>query len=70
MQALNKALQKAEEPISICFSQVSYSQSGDFLTLLTEKTDVVELFKIRTNVFIQATKTVDEVVIEVEALEH
>lgn len=47
-----------------------YSQSGAISALLTEKTDAVELLKMRINVLIQAAKTVDGAVIGAEALEH
>lgn len=70
MLALNEALQKAGEPISIRFSRVSYSQSGAISALLTEKGDATELLKICTNILIRAAKTIDRVVIGVEALEH
>lgn len=70
MLALNEALQKAGEPISIRFSRVSYSQSGAISALLTEKGDATELLKTRTNILIRAAKTIDRAVIGVEALEH
>lgn len=70
MLALNKALQKVREPISICFSQVSYLQSEVISALFTKKLDLEELLKMRTNVLISVAKTVDRAVIRVEALEN
>lgn len=70
MLALNNALQKAGEPVSIRFSRVIYSQSGAISALLTEKADAVELLKMHTNVLVRAAKTVDGAVIGAEALEH
>lgn len=58
------------KPISICFSQVSYSQSGTISALFTEKEDTTKLLKIHTNILIQAAKMIDRAVIGIEALEH
>lgn len=41
----NEALQKAEEPASVRFSKVKYSQLGAILALRTEKADATELPK-------------------------
>ena len=70
MLALNEALQKAGEPTSICFSRVSYSQSGAISAFLTKKGDASEILKTRTNILIQTAKTVDRVVVGAETLEH
>lgn len=52
MLTLNEALQKAEKPTSIHFSQVSYLQTGAILALFPEKRDVIELLKSCINVLI------------------
>ena len=52
MLALNEALQKAGEPVSVRFGRVGYSPSGAISALLTEKSDAVELLKTRNNVLI------------------
>lgn len=70
IQVLNKALQKAGEPTSICFCWVSYLQSETISDFLIEKRDAIQLLKTPKNILLQAAKRVDRAVIRAKALEH
>ncbi len=57
-------------PAYIRLSKVGYSQSGAISGLLTEKSNTEDLLRDHSTVLIRAAKSVDEGVIEVEALER
>ncbi len=57
-------------PAYVRFSKVGYSQSGAISGLLTEKSNAEDLIRNYLTVLIRAAKSVDERVIEVEALER
>lgn len=65
MLVLNKTLLKAEKPEFFRFSKMRYSPSGAISALLTKKANAIELFKTRTNILIQAAKTINQAVINV-----
>lgn len=69
MLALNKALQKAGVERKVRFSRVRYAPSGSISALLIEKADATMLFPQRSNLLIQAAKSVDDAVVGVEILE-
>ena len=57
-------------PAYVRFSKVGYSQSGAISGLLTEKSNAEDLIRDYLTILIRAAKSVDERVIEVEALER
>ena len=70
MFVLNESLQKTGVPAYIRFSRVGYAQSGAISALLTEKSSAEDLVREHSNLLIRATKSVDERVIGIEALER
>ena len=70
MLALNKSLQKAEILSYIWFSRMGYLQSGPISALNIEKSNTEQLTSSSPKIYIGASKVVDEVVTEVEVLEH
>ena len=70
MLVLNESLQKAGIPAYTRFSRVGYSQSGAISALLTEKSNAENLVRDHSNMLIRAAKSVDEKVIDIEALER
>lgn len=70
MLVLNEALQKVGVPSYIRFSRLRYFQSGSISALLREKSNAEELIKDHSNTLIRATKSVDEGVVGLEALER
>ena len=70
MLALNEALQKAGIETKVCFSCVRYAPSGSILALLTEKADTTMLIPSRSNLLIQAAKSVHDAVVGVKVLEQ
>ena len=70
MLVLNEALQKAGIETKVCFSRVRYAPSGSISALLTEKADATMLISLRSNLLIQAAKSVDNAVVGVEVLEQ
>lgn len=67
MLALNEALQKVGEEAYVRFSRVRYAPFGAISALFT---DVGLLIPGRSNLLIQAIKTVDPAVVEVEVPEY
>lgn len=57
------------ELATVGFSRVRYSQLGAISVFHTKKADATELFKIWTNILIQAAQTVNQGVIGAEILE-
>lgn len=57
-------------PAYVRFSKVGYSQSGAISGLLTEKSNAEDLIRDYLTILIRAAKSVDERVIEVEALKR
>ena len=70
MLALNEALQKAGVEVKVQFSRVQYAPSKFISTLLTEKANVTMLLFQRSNLLIQAVKTVDDAVVGIEVLDQ
>lgn len=70
MLALNEVLQKAGKAIYTQFCQVRYFSSGAISAILTEKANARVLIPRLSNVFIQASKTVDPAVVRAEILQH
>lgn len=70
MLVLNESLQKTGVPAYIRFCRVGYAQSGAISALLTEKASAEYLVREHSNVLIRAAKSIDEIVIGVEALER
>lgn len=68
--ALNKALQKAQEPTLVRFCSVKCLQSGAISSFFTKKAKAEDLLNVQKNIFIWAAKIVDALVIGVETLEH
>lgn len=69
MLTLYESLQKAEIPAYTRFSTIEYSKSGVIPALFTEKSNAENLVSDHSNMLIRATKSVDEKVIYIEALE-
>ena len=70
MLAPNEELQKARVESKVRFSRVQYPPSGLVLALLTEKADATMLLPERSNLLIQAAKTVDNTLVGVEIIKQ
>lgn len=66
--ALNKMLQKAEEEMQLC--KVGYLSSEAVSAFLTKKSNTELIVPRLLNIFIQATKMVDQVIVRVKILKQ